>query len=163
MNHMLHVDVEKHAVVYRTSVEDIRPLRHRLLRPGLPPESAHFENDERGDTWHLAVFHSLATDMSQDSPIVSCASFMFEPYQLELAWRLRGMCTDPLYEGCGFGSLLLKTAEKVMADDSKVRLFWCNARTPAVGFYEKQGWIIASEEFDIPTAGPHRRMYKRLA
>ena len=43
-----------------------------------------------------------------------------------------------------------------------VRLFWCNARVPALAFYQRQGWQIMSEQFDIPTAGPHRKMTKRL-
>jgi len=38
-----------------------------------------------------------------------------------------------------------------------------NARVPAAGFYTKLGWTIASEQFEVPTAGPHYRMWKRLA
>jgi predicted GNAT family N-acyltransferase len=41
-------------------------------------------------------------------------------------------------------------------------LLWCNARTPAVRFYQKQGWTPVGEEFDVPLAGPHVRMFKRL-
>jgi hypothetical protein len=42
------------------------------------------------------------------------------------------------------------------------RLMWCNGRQPAAPFYERLGWTIASEAFEIPTAGPHFRITKRL-
>jgi len=42
------------------------------------------------------------------------------------------------------------------------RLLWCNARVPAVGFYESLGWRVVSERFEIPTAGPHVKMVRRL-
>ena len=45
---------------------------------------------------------------------------------------------------------------------SPVRLFWCNARVPALRFYQRHGWRIVSDQFDIPTAGPHRKLVKRL-
>ena len=37
--------------------------------------------------------------------------------------------------------------------------FWCNARTTAIGFYEQVDWSVETDIFDIPTAGPHVRMY----
>ena len=32
----------------------------------------------------------------------------------------------------------------------------------AVGFYERNGWRLASPEFEIPTAGPHHKMTRHL-
>jgi hypothetical protein len=48
--------------------------------------------------------------------------------------------------------------------NGKAGLLWCNARRtiPAAGFYQKQGWTIVSDIFEIPTAGPHVKMSKRL-
>ena len=43
--------------------------------------------------------------------------------------------------------------------ETKIQMFWCNARLAAIPFYKKLGWKIASELFEIPTAGPHYRMY----
>ena len=37
-----------------------------------------------------------------------------------------------------------------------------NARIAAVPFYQSMGWKIVSELFDIPTAGMHHRMIKRM-
>ena len=38
-----------------------------------------------------------------------------------------------------------------------------NARTGAVPFYHTHGWTTLGEEFDIPTVGPHFRMWMEVA
>jgi len=78
------------------------------------------------------------------------------------AWQLRGMATDSELRGRGVGRALLLVAEKTIIERSDVRLLWCNARLDAVVFYEKQGWRSVSEVFEVSTAGPHRKMTKRL-
>jgi predicted GNAT family N-acyltransferase len=50
-------------------------------------------------------------------------------------------------------------AEAYAAEHGATRL-WCNARTPAVGFYERHGWTTVGEEFDVPPIGPHYRMVR---
>ena len=39
---------------------------------------------------------------------------------------------------------------------------WCNARVPAIAFYQKHGWQVVSDEFPIEHAGPHVKMTKSL-
>ena len=158
MKEILVRDLTRNVMVCRVSVDVILDLRHRLLRAGLPKDSAHFPGDEIPSTWHLAVSNSPV----KDAPPICCGSFMLNSYKDETAWQLRGMATETGYQGKGFGGELLRCGETMIVVDSKVRLFWCNARVPAIRFYEKHGWKVDSEEFDIPTAGPHRRMVKRL-
>jgi GNAT superfamily N-acetyltransferase len=153
---ILSRDNARNITICRVSVEVILDLRHRLLRAGLPKESAEFPGDEVPTTWHLAVFTSL-TDGALPT---SCASFMLNSYKDQPAWQLRGMATEQPYQGKGFGGELLRCGEALIAADSNVRLFWCNARAPALRFYQKHGWKVDSDEFDIPTAGPHRKMVK---
>jgi ribosomal protein S18 acetylase RimI-like enzyme len=43
-----------------------------------------------------------------------------------------------------------------------VSYLWCNARTSAIGFYEKLGMKVISEEFEIPVIGPHKVMIRHL-
>lgn len=93
-------------------------------------------------------------------PLVSCGSFMLNSYKEEPAWQLRGMATETGFQSKGFGGNLLVCAESAIVKNSNVQRFWCNARVPAIPFYQKHGWKIDSEEFDIPTAGPHRKMAK---
>ncbi len=58
----------------------------------------------------------------------------------------------------GVGRQLLRFIETELKFDQDNRTLWCNARVPAAPFYQKLGWRIVSEVFDIPTAGPHVRM-----
>jgi predicted GNAT family N-acyltransferase len=151
-------DDARNMFICRVSVDVILDLRHRVLRAGLPKESAQFPGDDAPSTWHLAVFNSLATDASP----ICCASFMLNSYEEQSAWQLRGMATDQGFQRKGFGSGLVRCAVALIVADSNVRLFWCNARVPAIAFYERHGWKVDSDEFDIPTAGPHRKMVKNL-
>jgi predicted GNAT family N-acyltransferase len=144
--------------ICRVSIDVIIDLRHRMLRAGLPREAAQFPGDDTPSTWHVGVFQSA----EDNAPPLSCASFMLNSYKEEPAWQLRGMCTDGAHQSNGLGGKLLACAESEIVKESTVRLFWCNARVPALRFYERHGWKIDSEEFDIPTAGPHRKMVKRL-
>lgn len=136
----------------RVAVDCILPLRHAVLRADLPPASACFDGDSASSTIHLAAL--------SDGQVVACASYMVNALAGESAYQLRGMATHPAWQGQGLGRRLLDHAELLLQDDA-IRLRWCNARTAAIGFYARMGWVVVSEVFDIPTAGPHRRMIAR--
>lgn len=140
-------------VVRDACVEDILDLRHAVLRAGLPWESARFNGDEAPTTRHVAAV--------ADNRIIGCASMMLSEWDKRPAWQLRGMAVDPAWRGKGIGEMLLRAIEE-RARQSDVRQMWCNARTPAIRFYGKLGWQVVSDEFEIPSAGPHVRMVKRL-
>src|SRR5204862_2072933 len=133
-------------------LSDIVDLRHAVLREGLPKDAAIFEGDEAATTLHFAAF--------ADGKCVGCATFHFNSWEGKPAWQLRGMATDPAFRSCGIGTELLKLAEETVRQKSPTRQLWCNARTPALNFYKKQGWQPLGEEFFIPTAGPHFKMTK---
>jgi GNAT superfamily N-acetyltransferase len=133
---------------------EIADLRHRILRPGLPRESAIFPGDALPTSQHFGAFDG--------SNAVCCATFHLEPWQGEPAWRLRGMATDDAFRSKGVGRALLNFAEEMVINENPIRLFWCNARTPAARFYQSLDWKIVSDVFEIPTAGPHYVMVKRL-
>lgn len=136
----------------------IYPLRHRVLREGLPFESARFDGDDEEDTLHLAAFLRAGGE----EPL-ACASFMLRNYRDgEPSWQLRGMATAPEYRGTGIGSDVLRTGERMLKSTSPPSLVWMNARVVALPFYSRHGYIVASEEFEIDGAGPHRVMKKRL-
>jgi GNAT superfamily N-acetyltransferase len=157
---ILFQDKAQSIFIGRLAIDEIIGLRHRLLRAGMPREAAQFPGDADASTWHVGLFHSWPPN--EKAPLVSAASFMLNTYQQAAAWQLRGMCTDGDYQSRGFGGALLTCAEAAIIKGSDVRCFWCNARVPAIRFYEKHGWKTDSEEFDIPTAGPHRKMVKRI-
>jgi len=141
-------------VIRHAAGNEIIDLRHRVLRTGLPRESAIFAGDALPTSRHFGAF---------DGPkAVCCATFHLEPLQNEPAWRLRGMATDDAFRSKGVGRALLNFAEEIVTNENPIRLFWCNARTPAARFYQSLDWKIVSDVFEIPTAGPHYVMVKRL-
>lgn len=130
-------------------------LRWEVLRPGYPRETATFAGDE--DAVHLGVY--------LDEHLAGVASLYDVPppdgSATERCWQLRGMATSPRARGAGCGEALLLACENT-ARDAGCESLWCNARRIAVGFYEKHGWEVYSEEFDIPSVGPHFRMRRKL-
>ncbi len=68
------------------------------------------------------------------------------------------MAVDETLHGTGVGKALLKYSIREIESLSDVRLFWCNARVSAAGFYEKMGWKAASEVFMVEGVGPHLKM-----
>jgi GNAT superfamily N-acetyltransferase len=139
----------------RAPVEELIDLRHDVLRHGLPREAAMFDGDEAPTTRHYGAF--------EGTTVVGCATLMLNQWEGEPAWQVRGMATDARFRSRGLGAALLGLAEAELgAECSPVRLLWCNARVPAIRFYEKLGWAVRCEPFDIPTAGPHVKMTKRL-
>jgi GNAT superfamily N-acetyltransferase len=147
--------VVEQVIVRRAMLDEVIALRHAELRGGLPRETAHFEGDREPATFHFGAF-------LPDGQNIGCASLMLNGYEGRPAYQLRGMATRRDLIGRGVGRMLLRLAEQTARDETVVRQLWCNARQPAVGFYQKMGWTVVSELFEIPTAGPHRRMARSL-
>lgn len=141
--------------VVRAKPQDVIDLRHRILRAGLPRDTAIFEGDAEPTTIHL-----IAQDDS--SAAVGCVTILQRPWNDSPAWQLRGMAVEWSRQRGGVGSKLISEVERIVRSDSYSKLLWCNARTPAAKFYEKHGWVTASAVFEIPTAGPHVKMTRRL-
>jgi GNAT superfamily N-acetyltransferase len=139
--------------IRRARLEEIVDLRHAILRQGLPREAAIFEGDDAPSSRHYGAFVG--------NRIVCCVTLHRSEWESAPAWQLRGMATEAGYRQTGIGRAVMEFLEEDVRKDESVRkLMWCNARTPATGFYEKLGWRIVSERFEIPTAGPHVRMVK---
>jgi GNAT superfamily N-acetyltransferase len=143
-------------IVRRTAADEIIDLRHRVLRASLPRHEAIFPGDELSTSIHFAAF------ANGDPAVLGCATFHLNTWENQPAFQLRGMATDPAWVGKGIGTAVLSFAIESIHSASPIRLFWCNARLIALPFYEKLGWRIASERFEIPTAGPHHRMVLSL-
>ena len=133
------------------TLEDVIPLRHRILRKGRPIETASFVEDQFNSTIHFCLFN-------EQNQIICCLTITPNFYKNRDAWQLRGMATDQHFQGKGIGSLLVKKSIEFVQNEEKKALIWCNARESAVGFYEKLGWNIDSERFDIEPIGPHFKM-----
>lgn len=141
-----------HPLIRRVSAEEVRPLRHSVLRPGQAFDETAYPGDDAGV--HLGAFDA-------GGRLVGIASLYREDRAGGPAggWRLRGMATDAGVRGAGFGAAVLAAAIDHVAAEGGTEL-WCNARLPAVGFYRRTGFDVVSDEFDVPGIGPHLVMVR---
>ena len=137
----------------RVELDRIIDLRHDVLRQGMPREAAVFDGDRDPAARHYAAL--------EQEQLIGCVTLHPSRWDSEPAWQLRGMAVAEGYRSRGIGRRLLEFIDCELAD-SPVTLLWCNARVPALAFYRKLGWAVVSDVFDIPTAGPHVRMTRRI-
>ena len=76
-------------------------------------------------------------------------------------WRVRGMATARDARSRGAGAAVLDELLRHAAAHGASRV-WCNARTPAQRFYERAGFHVSSQVFDVPQIGPHVVMERAL-
>ena len=132
-------------------------VRWPILRPGFPRETAVFDGDDAPGTRHFGAFDG---DRLTGVASIYLAPFPAQP-DVSPTFQLRGMATLPEVRGAGFGKALLNACVAA-ARECGAAIIWCNARTSAAEFYAKNGWQIVGGEFDIPTVGPHFRMFVPL-
>ena len=144
--------VAEHILIRQISADDVRPLRHRVLRPGQGYEETRYPGDSRPETVHLGAFDG--------DRLVGIASLYREGREGP-GWRLRGMATDADVRGAGFGAALLAACADHVAAAGGGEL-WCNARLSAVGFYQRAGFDVVSEQFDVAGIGPHLVMARAV-
>lgn len=136
--------------VLQITTEQCIPLRAKVLRAGLPVEKSHYPQDPVAV--HFGAFAagelmSVVTAHAEDSPLFAAKG----------QWRIRGMATEPAFQGFGYGGEALE-ALLAWGRAQGIPLFWCNAREKAIPFYEKHGFTIESEMFGIDGIGPHKVM-----
>jgi GNAT superfamily N-acetyltransferase len=139
------------------TAEETIAIRLPILRAGMLREAAIFPGDDAATTRHFGAFWN--GQLAGVASIYRAA--LPEQPEVEEAWQLRGMATLPEVRGFGCGGSLVRACLD-HAHEQGGTLLWCNARTPAVRFYLKHGLQTLGKEFDIPTAGPHFRMFIAL-
>ncbi len=105
-------------------------LRHRVMAPNRPCDSIKLPKDENG--LHFGLF--------QDDKLISVISLFINN---ETA-QFRKFATEISEQNKGYGSILLNHIIEESIKN-KVKNLWCNARTTALGFYEKFGFEAVSE------------------
>jgi GNAT superfamily N-acetyltransferase len=142
--------------VKQIDAKDTYKIRNSMLREGFDESTCKFKGDNDDLTFHLGAFI--------DNKLASVASFYLHQHENFLQsyqYQLRGMATLPEFQKQGLSSALLKTAFPLIKRNN-VDILWCNARTEAIGFYEKVGFETIGAEFDIATVGPHFLMSKDI-
>jgi predicted GNAT family N-acyltransferase len=139
--------------VEESDAETTYPIWRDVLREGRPVARLA---DPAG-TFHLAARSS--------GRLVGVVRFSPAPCPwrpgARAPWQLRGMATSPAVRGTGAGRALVADGLARVATRGG-DLVWCDARVAAVGFYERMGFTVVTEEYDKPGVGPHLGMLMEL-
>jgi len=119
------------------SIEQITPeLTWRLRREVLYPNQKIFEMemDEDAEGIHFGAFN--------DDKLAGVVSL----FQKGTDFQFRKLAVDPSVQKIGIGRSLLNYIT-AYATENKATRIWCNARSTAIGFYLKAGFIQTGKLF----------------
>ena len=158
--HPSTLDSPMNRIVYRqANIMEILSLRYSILCAHRPWDEAQFKGDGDPQTHHFGAFLVKPDGASE---AIGCVSYMMTTLEgkegAEPTWQFRGMATRDDWARKGIGRALVFEAEEVLVNASPIRLFWCRARVPAIGFYEKLGWRVIGEQYVVEGYGPHKNM-----
>ncbi len=137
------------------SSEEVRTVRHPVLRTNKPYESCFFAEDSLSSTFHIGIYTTM---------LIGVVTFIQANTPLEndtLQYQLRGMAVLPDFQHKGFGAQLINHGIKHIQKLGG-KIIWCNSREIAKEFYNKQGFEVIGSPFDIPKIGKHYCMRKKL-
>jgi ribosomal protein S18 acetylase RimI-like enzyme len=131
-------------------IAETRPLRQSVLRP-------HDTIEEVAEGELPGAFAVGAID-GERLVAVGIVAPSGEPGR----WRVRGMATAAGERGRGVGREVLDALLEHARVSGGTRV-WCNARVPARSFYERAGFYVCSDVFELPKIGPHLVMERDLS
>jgi predicted GNAT family N-acyltransferase len=140
--------------IQEITVEKAYIVRHPVLRKGKPMDSCRFEGDDLSSTKHFGLYN--------EDKLVAVVTLMENNHNYfddKNQMQLRGMAVNEDFQKHGFGKQLITYCENYIKTQSK-KLIWFAARVSAQQFYEKQGYTIKGESFNIDKIGLHYIMYK---
>ncbi len=143
-------------IVKRIHLKDTFKIRRSVLGIEGIDSSYNFTGDKESDTFHLGAF--------VDNNLVSVASFYFNPnpnFNIDNQYQLQGMATLENHRKQGFSRELLNVAFPIIKQNF-CNLVWCNARIEARAFYEKLGFEVFGDEFEVEGIGRHVLMFREI-
>lgn len=147
------------------NAEDTYPLRQKVLRPHQSVKECQYQGDHDDMTAHFGAFSkNKLVDLVGIVSIYKAQSSQLELFLdhpcLE-SWQLRAMAVSHLVRKKGYGLELLTKAE-VYATLQGATYVWANSRINAIRFYQKAGYSLLGNEFEISGIGSHYLIYKYL-
>ena len=140
----------------KISSRDTFSIRQPVLRPGRHVDTCIFDGDDLPTTVHFGIFEN--NDLLG---VISVFEAIHEFFPESRQFQIRGMAVSGSQQKKGLGEKLVVHAEKYVAQNNGQRI-WFNARETAVGFYQKTGYAIIGNAFDIPGVGSHYVMHKKM-
>ena len=102
----------------------------------------------------MQSFSGQMTAFLEDK-LVGCATLQVDSRE-GCKYRIRGMAVEPNFRNQGIGTKIVnKLQEYARREDTGI---WCNARIKAINMYERCGFKIISEVFEIKPIGLHYDM-----
>lgn len=127
--------------IQKVNTNQILDIRHRVLWPDRSPDFVKVDEDDSG--FHFGLYFN--------QKLVSVISL----FAVGDSIRFRKFATLPEFQGKGLGSRLLEHAID-FAIQNQYASIWCDARTSALGFYERFGF----RKFSAPFFKEHIEYYK---
>ena len=112
--------------------EETLAVRHKVLWPNKPESFCQVDGDELAN--HYGVYI--------EEKLVSVASIYIE----DKVARLRKFATLIEFQNAGLGTKLITHIINALKS-AGIEYFWCDARTTAVGFYQKFNMVQQGGEF----------------
>ena len=136
--------------IHLAKSSEVLELRHQVLRPHQSLIECRYDVDDLSETRHWKA----STSDNKTIGVITLFPENLNDQTKSQGYRIRGMAVSPKAQGLGVGVTLLKHAISDKQLDRKGYV-WCNARKSAVGFYQKNGFEIYGDSFDIPGIGEH--------
>lgn len=143
-------------IIKKITASETYSVRLPVLRKGKSLESCHFDGDDLETTIHFGLY--LNTELVG---VVSLFKKNNSHFSEKKQFQIRGMAVLEDQRKKDFGKALLMHCEEECKNQD-TDLIWFNARTEAVGFYEKMKYHKTGTPFDIPDVGEHIIMIKKM-
>lgn len=140
-------------IVRQISATETIPVRHAVLRKNKPINTCHFSGDHLPNTFHLGVF--LDTELVGICTLVEDEKVILHK---TFSYQLRGMAVLENYQGKNIGKTLMEFLPDFLKEKN-IPNIWCNARKNAVSFYQKFGFEMHGDAFEIEEVGTHILMF----
>jgi GNAT superfamily N-acetyltransferase len=142
-------------VVRGAELDEVRPLQLAVLRPHGPLPG---DVPPPADALHVAAL--------RDGSVIGAATLVPEAWPgpsvvRQPSWRLRSMVVAEAERGSGVGRAVLDRAVE-LAVSRGVGSLWAEARSSALGFYQRSGWTVDGDEWIKAGIGPHRYIHRDL-
>ena len=139
----------KQGLIWEDSVDGPHlDLRYDVLREGLPRGTEHYPGiDDDPRTKFLCAY--------DNGVLVGCSTLQVDSRD-GCEYRIRGMAVAPEFRNRGIGTSIVRGLQSHAKERGTG--IWCNARIKAITMYERCGFSIVSEVFEIDGIGLHYDM-----
>ncbi|MGO9198177.1 MAG: GNAT family N-acetyltransferase [Acidimicrobiales bacterium] len=138
-------------------------LRQQVLRPHQRVDEMALLGSEHPDSVVIGAVVSASGEVVGTAAVApeEPGAAMDDVLPPGRRWRLRSMATRPDLRGSGIGAVVLAAAMQHVTEHGG-GVVWCSARTPALSFYERAGFVTFGEEWVDPLIGPHVMMWRSV-